>query len=162
MSAYDSNTIAFGIPSRVRETVGNSPRISNDVLGLLNRKPNSIINMGAKMPFGLSQFLPLDNDELGKDLDAIRQVQGSMDVNDGSTMFSLIAKTQDADQAESLEANLQAMQMVFSRILSGMKGNDKKVYGRTLGNMEISRESDEIIIDLAVPQTDIDVIIGKK
>ncbi len=114
------------------------------------------------MPFGLSQFLPLDNDELGKDLDAIRQVQGSMDVNDGSTMFSLIAKTQDADQAESLEANLQAMQMVFSRILSGMKGNDKKVYGRTLGNMEISRESDEIIIDLAVPQTDIDVIIGKK
>lgn len=162
MAAYDSNTIVFGIPSRVRETVGNSRRISNDVLGLLNRKPNSIMNMGAKVPYGLSKFLPLDNDELGKDLDSIRQMQGSMDVNDGNTLFSFLTKTEQIGQAESLESNLQALQIVFSRILSGMKGADKKVYGRTLGNMEISRQTDEVSIDLTIPQSDIDVILGKK
>lgn len=161
MTAYDSNTVALGIPDRVRETVGNSARISNDVLGLLERKPNSIINMGAKVPFGLSRFLPLDNDELGKDLDSIRQMQGSMDVLEGDTLVSFLAKTEQISQAESLETNLQALKMVFSRILSGMKGDDKKVYGRTLGNMEISRRSDEVSIDLKVPQSDIDIIIGK-
>ncbi len=162
VAAYDSNTIAFGIPSRVRETVGNTPRISNNVLGLLNRKPNSIINVGANMSSGLSKFLPLDNDELGKDLDSIRQMQGSMDVADGKTLVSILAKTEQTVQAESLESNLQALQMVFSRLLLGMKGDDKKVYGRTLANMEISRRADEISIDLAVPQSDIDAIIGEK
>ncbi len=162
MSAYDSNTIAIGSVSRVEETVGNTGRISNDVLGLLNRKPGAIINMGAKIPFGLSQFLPLDNDELGKDLDAIRQIQGSMDVVEENTLVSLLAKTKHADQAESLEGNLKALQMVFSRILKGMKGADKQVYGRTLANMEITREADELSLDLTVPQSDLDVIIGKK
>ncbi len=161
MAAYDSNTIVFGMPSRVVETVENTPRISNDVLGLLNRKPTSIINMGAKVPFGLSRFLPLDNDELGKDLDSIRQMQASMDVNEGNTIFSVLAKTAQVGQAESLEDNLSALQMVFSRILKGMKGDDKKVYGNTLGNMKITRQSDEIMLDLIVPQSDIDLIIGK-
>lgn len=162
MSAYDSNTIAFGLPNRVRATVGNTPRISNDVLGLLNRKPNSIINMGAKTPYGLSQFMPMDNDELGKDLDSIRQIQGSMNVENDNTLVSLLAKTEQTSQAESLEANLKALQMVFSRILLGMKGEDKKVYGRTLSNMEIMRQTDEISIDMSIPQSDIDKIIGKK
>lgn len=162
MAAYDSNTIVFGMPSRVIETVENTPRISNDVLGLLNRKPTSIVNMGAKVPFGLSRFLPLDNDELGKDLDSIRQMQASMDVNEGNTIVSVLAKTAQVGQAESLEENLSALQMVFSRILKGMKGDDKKVYGKTLGNMEIKRRTDEVMLDLVVPQSDIDVIIGKK
>jgi hypothetical protein len=162
VAAYDSNTIAFGSPARVRETVGNTARISNDVLGLLDRKPNSIINMGAKVPFGLSKFMPLDNDEFGKDLDSIRQMQGSMDVNEGNTLISFLAKTEQIGQAESLESNLQALQMVFSRILAGMKGADKKVYGRTLGNMVIARQTDEVSIDLTIPQSDIDVILGKK
>lgn len=162
MSAYDSNTIAIGSLERVKETVSNKDRISNDVLGLLNRKPGAIMNMGAKTPFGLGQFLPLDNDELGKDLDAIRQVQGSMDLVQEDTMLSFLAKSQDADKAESLENNLKALQLVFSRILKGMKGEDKKIYGRTLANMEISREADELSLDLKVPQSDLDVIIGKK
>lgn len=162
LTAYDSNTIAFGMTSRVRETVENSPRISNEVLNLLNRKPNSIINVGAKTSAGLSQFLPLDNDELGKDLDAIRQIQGSMDVATGNTLFSMSAKTEQVEQAENLKSNLQAMQMVFSRLLKGMKGDDKKLYGRTLGNMEISRQRDEVLIDLTIPQTDIDIILKKK
>ncbi len=162
MVAYDSNTIAFGMPSRVRETIGNSARISNDVLGLLDRKPNSIMNMGAIVPAGLSKFLPLDNDEFGKDLDSIRQMQGSMSMFEADTLVSFLAKTEKLEQAENLEGNLQAMQMVFSRILKGMKGKDKQLYGRMLGNLEITRSSDEVMIDLTVAQSDIDAIIGKK
>lgn len=161
MAAFDTNTLVFGMPERVRETVGNSPRISNEVLSLLNRNPGAIINFGARTSAGLSKFLPLDNDELGRDLDAIRQVQGSMDVAAGNTIFSVFAKTEQTAQAESLEGNLQALQTVFSRLLMGMKGDDKQIYGRTLANMEIARRDNEVSIDLSIPQADIDRIIGK-
>ncbi len=162
LTAYDSNTIAFGSVSRVKQTISNSPRISNDVLSLLSRSPNAIANVGMNLPKGMSQYVGLDNDEIGTNLDSIRQMQGSMNVNGDTTSLSLMARTQQPTQAEGLEETLLGLQLVGKGLLGGMKGADKKVYARMVKNMEISRQSNEVSLNLNVPQADIDVIIGKK
>lgn len=162
LTAYDSTTIAIGSLSRVKETIGNSPRISNEVLNLLNRKPTAIANVGMILPSGLSQYVGLDNDELGTNLDAIRQIQGSLDVVNNTTSLSVMAKTLQSSQAESLEEMLMGLQMVGKGLLGGMKGNDKQVYAKMVENMKISREANQVMLDLDVPQSDLDVIIGKK
>jgi hypothetical protein len=162
LTAYDSNTIAFGSVKRVKDTISNSPRVGNDILSLLSRNPGAVANMGMNLPKGMSQFVGLDNDELGTNLDAIRQMQGSMNVSGDVTSVSLMAKTLDATQAKNLEDTLLGLQMVGKGILGASKGADKKVYAKMIENLKIDRQTNEISLALDVPQTDLDVIVGKK
>ncbi len=162
MTVYDDKTLALGSLARVREIFESKTRISGEVLGLVSRKPNAIINFGAKVPNGLSQFLDLDNDELGKNLDAIRFLSGSMDVFDGSTAVSFSAKTVNSEQAKGLKEMLDGLQVVGKALLGGAKTPDKKVYAKMVENAKIAQVGNEVMLDLQVPQADLNVIIGEK
>jgi hypothetical protein len=162
VTTYDNNTLALGSLARVREMFETKTRISGEVLGLVSRKPNSIINFGAKVPSGLSQFIDLDNDELGKNLDAIRFLSGSMDVLDGNTAVSMSAKTINAEQAKGLKDTLDGLQVVGKALLGGAKSPDKKVYARMVENAKIAQNGNEVMLDLQVQQADLNVIIGEK
>lgn len=162
LTAYDNNTLALGSLARVREVFETKTRISGEVLGLVSRKPNAIVNFGMKVPNGLSQFIDLDNDELGKNLDAIRFLSGSMDVLDGNTAVSFSAKTVNAEQAKGLKETLDGLQALGKAILGGSKSPDKKVYGRMAENAKIAQLGNEVTLDLQVPQADINVIVGEK
>ncbi|MEP6900894.1 MAG: hypothetical protein ABJA66_04040 [Actinomycetota bacterium] len=162
VTTYDDKTLALGSLARVREMFEAKTRISGEVLGLISRKPNAIINFGAKVPSGLSQFIELDNDELGKNLDAIRLLSGSMDVLDGSTMVSMSAKTVNAEQAKGLKDTLDGLQAVGKALLGSAKSADKKVYARMIENAKIAQSGNEVMLDLQVQQTDLNVIIGAK
>lgn len=162
VTVYDNNTLAIGSLARVRETFDAKTRISSEVLDLVSRKPNAVISFGANLPSGLSRFVDFDNDELGKNIDAIRQMSGAMDVTDGSAVVSMTAKTLRADQAQSLQETLEGLQIVGKALLGGSKGADKKVYGRMVDNAKISRSGNEVILDLQVPNSDINILIGEK
>ncbi|MDH3529261.1 MAG: hypothetical protein OEQ28_06825 [Acidobacteriota bacterium] len=162
ITAYDSNTVAFGSLERVKETIGNKPRVNSELLALLERKPGSLANMGMFVPNGMSQYLELEDDELGANLDSIRQLQGSFDVIDGITSVSVAAKTNDADKAEELAGTLQAIRGMFAGILKSNGSTDKQVYGRMLESLEVTQVEREIFVDLSVPKSDLDILIGKK
>lgn len=162
MTAYDANTLAIGTLPRVREAFEKKTRLGSDVLGLVNRNPNAMVTFGGKLPNGLADLLNLGNDELGKNLNSIRQVSGALDVAGGNAVLSIMAKTQQEVQAQTLHETLQGLQMVGKAILGGMKGEDKKVYARMAERAEISRSGTEILLNLQVPQSEIDVLIGRK
>lgn len=162
VTIYDDKTLALGSLARVRELFETKTRISDEVLGLVVRKPGAIINFGARVPNGMSQFLELDNDELGTNLDAIRFLSGSMDVLDGNTAVSMLAKTVNAEQAKGLKDTLDGLQAIGKAVLGGSKSPDKKVYGRMVENAKISQVGNEIMLDLQVLQADINVILGAK
>ena len=44
VTAFDNNTLAIGSTARMRETLGARPRIGGEVLDLISRKPNSVVN----------------------------------------------------------------------------------------------------------------------
>jgi hypothetical protein len=162
VTAYDKDTLAIGSIARVRETVDAKTRIGVDVLALVNRKPNSIMSFGVKLPNGLSQFIDMDNDEIGKNLEAIRQISGAVNIGGGNAIISLVAKTLEAAQAKTLQETLEGLQMVGKAFIGGAKGADKEVFARMIDNAKISTSGSEVMLDLQVAQSDIDILVGTK
>ncbi|QQS39933.1 MAG: hypothetical protein IPM63_11190 [Acidobacteriota bacterium] len=162
LAAYDSNTVALGSLGRVKELLGNSPRIENRLLEMLGRKQNAVASFGMVVPDGLSRYFELEEDELGESLNSVREVNGTLDTLPGRTMLSIAARTVDAKQAENLEIMLSGFRGLFAGILKQQKGEDKKVYGRMLENLSVDRNETELTVSLEIPQGDLDIIVGKK
>ncbi|HXG85445.1 MAG TPA: hypothetical protein VNI84_15595 [Pyrinomonadaceae bacterium] len=161
VAAFDNNTLAIGSPARLRETFGATPRIGGEVLDLISRKPNALINFSLKLPGGLSNFVKLDNDELGKTLDSIRFMAGAIDMNNGNAAVLLTAKTLRPEQAQSFHEQLEGFQNIGKIFLGGAKGADKQLYSRLVENVKIARAADEVTLDLQVPQSDINFLLDK-
>ena len=162
VSSYDGNTLAIGSPARVREALQTKMRVSSEVLSLVNRKPNALINFGMTVPSGMSALINLENDELGKNIDSIRQISGVIDLAEGNAIVSLAAKTLRPEQAQALRETLDGLQMVGKTLLGGSKGADKKVFARMIENARITNNAGEVTLDLQVPQSDIDILVGVK
>lgn len=162
VTTFDDNTLAFGTMARVSQTIAGKSRANQNVLSLVNRKPNAIMSFAANLPANSAQFFKLDNDEIGKNINAVRQVFGSMDVADGKSLLSIAAKTYKPEQAKDLEETLSGLQMLGRGLLGGMKGADKKVYARMAENARITRNIDELMIDVQIPNSDLNILLGKK
>jgi hypothetical protein len=162
VTTFDAKTLTVGSPARVREIFETKTRIGAGVLALVNRKPNAIMSFGANTPNGLKGLIDLDDDEIGRTLAAVRQISGAMDVSAGNANVTMNAKTLDAAQAESLESTLVTMQALGKGLLGGMGGKDKKVYAKMVENLKITRAGTQIALDLQIPQTDINVLLGAK
>lgn len=161
VSSYDNNTLAIGTTERVRETLQSKTRVNSELLNLVYRKQNAVMSFGANLPNGMSDFVNLGNDELGKNIDSIRQVYGSMNANGVDATVSLTAKTQKAQQAKGLYETMIGLQML-GKTLIGNNSADKRVYTKMVENAKISNDGSEVMFDLAVPQSDIDILVGKK
>lgn len=163
VTSYDANTLAFGSAARVREAFAdNKSRIGADVLALATKNPNAIVSFGGKMQKGMGVLLPIDNDEIGKAVDAINQFSGSLDIAGGAANLSVTAKTVKAEEAELLFGTIDTMRTLGKMFLSGNKSADKQVYARMLENASITRSGTEVSLALEVPQSDIDILVGKK
>jgi hypothetical protein len=161
VTSLGTDTLAFGSLERVRQTLGAKTHVDAEIANLLARKPNTILSFAARTPEGLSKYFKMDNDELGKNLDSIRFLSGSMDVTESAAIVNFMARTVGADQASSLLDTLNGLQMVGKAFLGGAKGADKQVYARMIDNVKFARKANEVTLDLQVPQSDIDILIGQ-
>jgi len=159
-SAIDANTLVFGSVEKVRDAVSGTSRVDKEISGLLVKTTSPVATFAVRVPEGMSAFLPLDNDELGKNIDSIKYLYGSMDVAGTSTTLNATARTLQAEQAVSLKDTLDGLQMLGKVFLGGAKGADKQVYARLIENVRFSAKGNEVTMDLAIAQTDIDFLVG--
>ena len=160
IAAIDGATIVFGDPMRVRQTVEGNSGLGGEITALLNRKSFGIVNFAAKLPTGMGAFVPLDNDDLGKNIDSIQHVFGNMDVENQQTSFSLTARTQQNQQAEELKQTLEVLQIMGKMLLGGSKRTDQQLYARLIEKVKLSRNANEVSIDLALMQSDIEELLA--
>jgi hypothetical protein len=160
VTVIDTNTLAFGSLSRVRETVEGKSKVGVDITSLLNKNATSVMALAAKVPEGMSSFMPLENDELGKNIDSIKYLYGSMDVVGTTTTLQATARTLQANQAMSLKDTLEGLQMLGKAFLGNAKGADKQVYARLIENVKFTALGNEVSMNLAIAQTDIDFLVG--
>lgn len=158
--ALDGGTIAFGDVEKVKETAAGSSKVDAEITGLLSKTATPVANFAARVPAGMSAFLPLDNDELGKNIDSIKFLYGSMDVSGTATTLNATARTLQADQAVGLKDTLDGLQMLGKVFLGSSTAADKKVYARLVDNVKFTAKGNEVSMDLAIAQTDIDFLVG--
>ena len=160
VTAYDESTLAFGSPLLIRQTLEAKTKVGAELMGLLGRKEVSVFNFAAKVPAGMRAFAPLDNDELGKNIDSIRYLYGSMDVAGDAMNINLTAKTLQTSQARGLLETLQGLQFIGKAFLGSSKKPDNQVFARMIDNAKFSVKANEVILDLQIPQSDISVLVG--
>lgn len=161
VTAIDSTTIAFGTLPRVRQTLEGKTRVSPELTTLLEQSPAAVTSFAAKLPAGMKAFLPLENDDLGKNIDSIQYVYGNADVAAEVASVHMTARTIQNAQAKSLHETLTGLQMLGKAFLGGAKGADKQVFSRMIENVKFSVKANEVVMDLQVPQGDIDILVGK-
>ena len=111
-------------------------------------------------PAGMAKMIPLDNDELGSNIDSIKFVSGSMDVAAAGTSLAVSAQTVKPEQAKSLSEMLEGLQMLGKTFLGSSKRADQKVYARMIESAKIKSSANNVSLDLLIAQPDIDVIVG--
>jgi hypothetical protein len=160
VTSFNDNTLTLGSLVRVKEMFEGKSKVDAAVLALVNKKSNAIASFAASTPSGMSQFIDLDNDELGGILASIRTLNGSLDMGDGLAMLAISAKTVNAEQAAAMEDTLVGLQMVGKSLLGGMKSDKKQILGKMIDKVEIKRNINIVNLGLQIPQSDIDVLIG--
>lgn len=160
VSAYDANTIVIGSVSRVSELLAGTTRVSPEISGILGKSETSIVDFAAKVPNGMSGLMPLENDELGKNIDSIRFLYGTLGMEADAALFQTTARTQQPAQAQGLKETLDGLQMLGKAFLGSSKGADKQLYGRLIENVRFAVNGNEVKMDLRIPQSDIDILVG--
>ena len=160
VAALDDKTVAFGDVGRVRQTLEGKTKVGGDLVGMLDRSPTAVAAFAARPPAGLKAFIPLDNDELGKNIDSIQYVYGNANVMADAATIHVVARTYQNVQATSLFETLEGLQLLGKAFLGGAKGADKQVYSRMIENAKFAVRANEVTFDLSVPQADIDVLVG--
>lgn len=160
VATLDRNTLVLGTLSRVRETLEGKTHVSTDVAGLLSSRETAVMSFALKAPGGMSKMLPLENDELGNNIDSIQYLSGSLDVAAVGTTLQMLAKTKKPEQALGLKDTLEGLQVIGKIFLGGSKRADRQVYGRMLKSAKFEARGNDVILDLLVPQSDIDILVA--
>jgi hypothetical protein len=160
VTSIDANTLAIGTLPRVRETLEGKTHASADLTSLLSQKETAVMSFATRIPGGMGALIPLDNDEIGNNINAIQVMAGSLDVAATGTNLQVMARTAKVDQAQSLKEMLDGLKMLGGAFLGGSKRSDQQVYGRMIKNAKIANRANEVTLDLLVPQADIDILVA--
>jgi hypothetical protein len=160
VSMLDRNTLVIGSLARVRATIEAASRVSADIVGLLSVKETAVMSFAMRSPGGMAGLLPLDNDELGVNIDSIEYLSGSVDVAAVGTTVQLLARTKKAEQATGLRETLSGLQVVGGAIFGGSKKPDQIIYARLIKSARIGGQGNDVSVEVMVPQADIDTLIG--
>ena len=160
VSALNNNTLVIGTLPRVRETLEGRTHVGADVTALLAAKEMTVANFAFKTSGNMNRLLPLEADMLGKSLDGIQYVTGSLDVNATGSTLQAMARTRLPHQAAQLKDTLDVLQTMGGAMLGGSKNANQAVYGRMIKSAKITLHGSDVMFDLTVPQSDIDSLVA--
>ncbi|MEO7539315.1 MAG: hypothetical protein ABIV21_04770 [Pyrinomonadaceae bacterium] len=162
VTALDRNTLVIGSLARLRETLDATTHVTPEVSGLLSVKETAVASFAFKAPGGLSKMLPLENDDLGANIEAIKFISGTLDVASTGTALQVVAKTTSPEKANGLKDTVEGLAVLGKVFLGSSKRPDQQVYGRMLRNAKFAVRGNDVALDVLVPQSDIDIILGAK
>ena len=165
VTALDANTLAMGDLAGVRAAIdaasGRGERVHAELVELATRNPNAMIGFGAKLPPSAARSLNIDNEEITKNIASIRQVYGSIGTTPTGFDMLTVARTENADQAQSLNDTIAAAKQ-FAAVLASQISRDTdkgKLVKNALDSMKVTTTGNEVQIKLELAQTDIATLV---
>ena len=162
VAALDANTLAFGEVEGVRATLdGNRGRgrINADLIQLAMRNPDAFISFGANVPQSATQGQDFGNDEINKNLAAIRQAYGAFGLTPNGFDLKAIARTDLPDQAKALGDTFAALKQFGGMFVSQLPPDKGKLVQAALDGLTITTEGKETQIRLELAQAAINELM---
>jgi hypothetical protein len=155
VAALDANTIVFGEPEGVRSTITAKTerrRINTELIQMAMRNPNAFVSFGANVPASLTQGKDFGNEEINKNITAIRQAYGALGLTDNGIDLTAIARTASADQAKSLGETLSAFKQFGAMFVAQLPPDKGKMAQAALDSLTITTEGNETQLKLELAQ----------
>ena len=160
VATFDANTLVIGSPIRVRETFETKSTVAPEITALLAQRANPIFTFASRMPEGSASLIPVANDELGKNIASIKYIAGWTDVTAAGLSMNLMARTANAENAESLYNAISFLRDFGKGILGNSKKPENAVFARLVESAKFARTGTDVTLDLAVAQSDIDLLLA--
>lgn len=160
VTELDSNTLALGTLDRVREVIDGKTHVGADLTALISQRDATVASFAMKPYGGMAKLIPLDDDDLGKNLDGIRYLSGAVDFSVVGGTLSINAKTEKAEQAADLKSTLDGLRILGKAVFGNSKRADQQMYGRLIDNAKVTQRLNSITLQLDVPQADLDKLVG--
>ena len=164
VSPLDANTLAVGDLARVRTTISGrgTNRGNAELIALASNDANAIASFGGNVTPAVIQSLKIGNDAITTDLAAVRQIYGSVGMNETNLEVLVAARTVNPDSARNLTATIESMSQLGAILVNRMPAPKGALAKSALGNLKITRQGNEIQIRTAVAQTDVAPLIGRQ
>src|SRR5207253_10131848 len=110
----DQNSLALGTPANVRAAIdaGKAGRAPADLVALATRDQNAAIGFGANVTPELLAKLELGNDTIAKDVNAIKQLYGSVGSTQTDVTLTIVARTDSIDAARNLGDTVEGLRQL--------------------------------------------------
>jgi hypothetical protein len=161
ISALDTKTLAIGNLSTVRAAIdaGKRGRANGALIALASRDPKAVVGFGANLPRELMANLNVGNDTIAKDANSIRQAYGSIGTTDTDVSLSLIARTDNAESAKSLNETVTGLKQLGAILIMRMAPPRKALAQSALDNLKITTRGNELEIKTQVTAASLALLI---
>ncbi len=162
VTTLDANTLVFGELPAVQATLDArtaATKANADLMQLALRSPNALMGFSANVPPSLSKSIDINNDEISRLLGSIRQAYGSVGANANGFDLLAIARTEKADDAQSLSDTLSALKQFGGVVAGQLPAEQSKLAQSALDSMKISASGNETSISFALQQADISTLM---
>jgi hypothetical protein len=177
-TALDANTIAVGIPSYLKDAIdasagGGRSRLKPELVDLALRDANTLVSLVAEMPASASQYVRAlgmpPNAEAERMLDAVRQVQLSVNMQPAIFGVQTIIRMDGAEQASALSGliNIGAgfAKGEISKDLQKKSGGDREdmtTLLRVLETFTNTASNNEVVLGLNFQQAGLAEVIKRQ
>jgi hypothetical protein len=147
--ALNSTTLAIGSLENVRAAIdaGRARRRSNaDLIALATRDPQAVIGFGANMSRDLMANLNLGTDAIAQDVNAIRQVYGSIGNTTTDVSLAVVARTDTAVSAKNLGDTVTGLKQLAGFLVMRLKADQQALAQGALENLKITTRGNELEI----------------
>jgi len=165
--AIDKNTLAMGDLNLVKATLdskkGSQPNA--ELIGLASHSPEAFLGFGGNVPANIADGINFPSDQISQNVKSIRQVYGSATVAGTQLDVFASAKTNNPDEAASLNDTLIGLKQLGAMVVPQLKVDQRKLAQNALDNLKIDVAGNEVQLKLSIPQADIATLmrtVGKK
>ena len=162
VTSIDGNLIALGELNAVRGAIdaSRSHKYANpELIGLASRDPNAVVGFGGNLTDQLRHNLSVTNNNIARELTAVRQVYGTLGMTATDLELMMAARTVDPDSARNLSDTVEGLKQVgafFVGRLSPVKGTLAR---SALNNLKVTTQGNELQIRTAVAQSQVTPLI---
>jgi len=178
-TALDANTLAIGIPSYLRDAIdastggGQQARLKPELIDLALRDTNTLVSLVAEMPASASQYARSlgapPNAEMERMLDAVRQVQLSVNMLPATFGLQSIIRMDGSEQAQALSGLVNmGLGFVKAEILkesqkkSGGEREDMAALLRVLETFTNAARDNEVALGLTFQQASLAEVVKRQ